>query len=250
MPAPFDMIAARFPAAMTENRTTSFLQSTSHVLIVGAAAVYLFGFIVVSIFDASYGIADFNLFRTKVISVGTLFVLLLAIPMLTTFRMFALFGLTVQDPVTSGLTVTPKNRPLVIVFAASSVPFACIGLTFVLAFLFATFHWWRDGFLLFMLPGAVMAALGVLGKKWFNAHPFPFVFLSFLNAAALFLILFKYTDRSIFWFVVWLSLVCWFTLQIFPKDTESRTGTQNGVGEALPHDCSCCFLSLRNQGLP
>src|SRR5437867_3747000 len=73
------MIATRFPAVMTENRSASFLQTISHVLVVGAGVLYLFGFIVVSAFDASYGISDFSFFRTKVIAVGCLFVFLLAL---------------------------------------------------------------------------------------------------------------------------------------------------------------------------
>ena len=97
-------------AAMSENRTTSFLQSSSQALVLGAGAVYLFGFIVVSVFDASYGIADFNLFRTKVVAAGTLFVFLLAVAMVVTFRMFSFFGLTVEYVNPSAVEVTPKNR--------------------------------------------------------------------------------------------------------------------------------------------
>jgi hypothetical protein len=209
------MIAARFPAAMTENRTTSFLQSTSHVLVVGAGVVYLFGFIIVSIFDASYGIADFNLFRTKVIAVGTLFVFLLAVPMMMTFRMFAFFDMTVEHAGVTGLTVTPQNRPLIIAFVALSIPFACYGLTLPLFFLFTTFPGWAGiGFGYFLLAAALMATLGVFGKKWFDSHPLPFVLLSSLNTAVFFIILLAYAARSIFWFVVWLSLVCLFTLQV------------------------------------
>jgi len=55
---------------MPETRTASFLQTISHVLVVGAGLLYLLGFIIVSAFDASYGIADFSLFRAKVIAVG------------------------------------------------------------------------------------------------------------------------------------------------------------------------------------
>jgi hypothetical protein len=82
---------------MSESRSSALLQTSSHVLVVGAGLVYLFGFIIMSIFDASYGIADFSLFRTKVIAVGTLFVFLVALPMMVTFRMFSVFGLT-ADP--------------------------------------------------------------------------------------------------------------------------------------------------------
>src|SRR5260221_14478451 len=98
---------------MPENRVSVLLQTSSHVLVVGAGIVYLFGFVIVSIFDASYGIADFSLFRTKVIAVGTVFLILIAVPMLLTFRIFSLFGLTIARAETSVRVVTPKNRPLV-----------------------------------------------------------------------------------------------------------------------------------------
>jgi hypothetical protein len=198
---------------MFDNRASALLQTVSHLLVVGAGLVYLFGFIIVSIFDASYGIADFSLFRTKVIAVGTLFVILIALPMLLTFRMFSLFGLTVERADVSGVTITPKNRPFLIADVALSIPFACVGITYPLVFLFNRFPEWKwVGLGLFMLTCALAAALGVFAKKRFDAHPFLFVFLSSLNTAAGFLILFKYADRRIFWFDVWLSLVCLFTL--------------------------------------
>jgi len=199
---------------MTENRTSAFLQTLSHVLVVGAGLVYLFGFIVMSVFDATYGIADFSLFRTKVIAVGTVFVVLIALGMLLTFRMFSFFGLTVERADVSAVTVTPQNRSFIIADVALSIPFGCVGLAWPLSFLLATFPFWTGkGFGLFLITAAVTAALGVSGRKWFNAHPFLFVFLSAMNTAALFVILFRYTHRSLFWFVVWLSLVCLFTLQ-------------------------------------
>ncbi len=93
-----------------------------------------------------------------------------------------------------------------------------MGLTYPLVFLFSTYPEWRGiGLALFALTAVVIAALGVLGRKWFNAHPLLFVSLSFLDAAALFTIVFKYADRTIFWFVVWLSSVCLFTLYISLK---------------------------------
>ncbi|MFZ0581246.1 MAG: hypothetical protein WAN72_07355 [Candidatus Acidiferrales bacterium] len=45
---------------MAETRTSSVLQTASHILVVGAGLVYFFGFIIVSIFDAIYGIVDFG----------------------------------------------------------------------------------------------------------------------------------------------------------------------------------------------
>src|SRR6266404_1058452 len=119
---------------MPENRTSALLQTSSHVLVVGAGLVYLFGFIVVSIFDATYGIADFNLFRTKVIAVGTLFVFLIAVPMVLTFRMFSFFGLTAEHVNPFPIEITPKNRFFMVADVALSIPFGCVGLTFLLVF--------------------------------------------------------------------------------------------------------------------
>jgi hypothetical protein len=48
------------------------------------------------------------------------------------------------------------------------------------------------------------------------------VFLSSLNAVALFLILFRFAHRAFFWIVVWLSLVCLFTLQASLKMQKSN----------------------------
>lgn len=208
---------------MPESRISERLQTVSHALIVGAGLVYLFGFIIVSIFDATYGIADFSLFRTKVIAVGTVFVVLVGLGMVLTFRMFSLFGLTLERAHFSAVTVTAQNRSFVIADVALSIPFGCCGLAFLLTFLSSTFLVWSgNGFNLIFIAFAVTAALGVAGRKWFSAHPLLFVFLSALNTAAFFLILFRYSVRSFFWMVVWLSLVCVFTLQTSLKIRNSE----------------------------
>ncbi len=107
---------------MSENRTLTALQTVSHALVVGAGLVYLFGFFIISVFDATYGVADFALFRAKVVAVGTLFVFLVAFPMLLTFRMFSLFGLTMERAEASGSTATPQNRPFIITDVDSHYP--------------------------------------------------------------------------------------------------------------------------------
>jgi hypothetical protein len=204
---------------------STLFQTSSQALVLAAALVYLFGFIIVSIFDASYGIADFSFFRTKVVAVGTLFVFLCALAMLLTFRMFHFFGLEFQVSNPFPLVVTSQNRGFIIADVALSIPFACVGLMVLLAFLFTKFPWVGKGYLLFLVTGAVALALSFLGRKWLNSHPFLFVSLSALNTAALLLILFFYNERSSFWFVVWLSLVCVFTLQLslrFRKAEEVR----------------------------
>jgi cation transporter-like permease len=203
---------------MTENRTTSLLQTTTHVLVVGAGLVYLFGFIIVSFSDATYGIVDFSLVRAKVIAVGITFVILVALGMLVTFRTFAIFGLTYDRSELSAVVVAPKNSDLMSVNVALFLPFACYGSTFPLGI-------WLTGFRI--LPGkslgfygimcAVIVLLGLASRKWFNAHPYLFVFLAGLNTAAFFIILYKYVSRNTFWFILWLSLVCGLTLQISMK---------------------------------
>src|SRR5260370_14035054 len=112
---------------MPDTRTGAFLQTISHVLVVGGGVLYLFGFISVSIYDASYGIADFSLFRTKVIAVGCLFVLLLALPVVVTFRSFKIFGLGRSAAIKTKL-VRPENEPYVIADVATSFPFVCAGI--------------------------------------------------------------------------------------------------------------------------
>src|SRR6266568_3613806 len=112
---------------MTENRTKTTLETFSQALVVGAGLLYLFGFVIVSIFDASYGVADFSLFRTKVLAVGTLFVFLLSLPVLLTFRMFGIFGLRnrTPDPFTPS---SPRARVFHFIDVALYVPFACTGI--------------------------------------------------------------------------------------------------------------------------
>jgi hypothetical protein len=204
---------------MPENRTSALLQTSSHVLVVGAGLVYLFGFIIVSVFDATYGSADFSLFRTKVIAVGIVFVVLVALGMVLTFRMFSLFGLAVESSL-FGLTVTPQNRLVVLVDVALSIPFACLRLAWPLSFLFlGTPLWVGNWYLLIVILSAVLVTLKFISKKYDAHHKHPFVLLLFnaLNTSAFFIILLRYAPRNIFWFVVWLSLVCIFTLQISLK---------------------------------
>jgi hypothetical protein len=86
-----------------------------------------------------------------------------------------------------------------------------------LVFLFTKFPWTGKGYLSILATGAATAALGFLGRKWFNTHPFLIVSLSALNTVVFFLLLFRYADRGSFWFVTWLSLVCLFTFQISLK---------------------------------
>ena len=101
---------------------------------------------------------------------------------------------------------------------AVSLPLACFGLMWLLQFLFNDNPVFSNrAFVLLLLIVVLTGLWGILAKKWFNAYPLVFVFLSLANTVALFLILFRYFNRASFWFVLWLSAVCVFTLVIAQK---------------------------------
>jgi hypothetical protein len=56
-------------------------------------ALYGAGFLVVSIHNAWYGIVEFGLFRTKLLSAGIVFAVFFAIPFLETCKIYGLFGI-------------------------------------------------------------------------------------------------------------------------------------------------------------
>jgi hypothetical protein len=58
--------------------------------------VYVCGFVVLSLFEADYGIADFSLVRVKALAAGLLFVFFIAYPALVSIRSFQLFGMKKQ----------------------------------------------------------------------------------------------------------------------------------------------------------
>src|ERR1700689_13295 len=94
------------------------LQLVSSVLGIAAVGVYLLGFTVVSIFDGSYGVTDFSLFRTKAVAAGILFAALAVLGVLITFRTFRFLGLRPERVAGTGHVATPKNRNLVILDVA------------------------------------------------------------------------------------------------------------------------------------
>jgi hypothetical protein len=209
-------------AASPRDRT-SLLQTLSHVLILGAGLIYLLGFFVVSLFDASLGITDYSLLRPRVVAVGILFCFLAAVPVVLTFRTFSMFGL--QRELATGIAATPENMGFLIADVVLNLPFPCAGFVWALAFLFQRFPEWRAiGFAIFLLQTTIVIATGIMARKWFNARPKTFVLVSFLNAVVFFLSIYRYADRTFFWFVVWLTSVSVFTFSAY-----SKTRTQNDL---------------------
>jgi hypothetical protein len=200
---------------MAESRTSAILQTCSHALVVGAGLVYIFGFIIVSIFDAKYGISDFSLFRAKVIAVGTMFIFLIGLTVIVTFRMFAIFGLSFDRAPASGVTIKLENEPHLMIATALCMPFICYGFVYLLTFIFVTYpDISLKGSGLTFLTIAAVIFIGVIARKWFNARPILFVSAYAINTGAFFIILFKYSNRTMFWFLLWLSTACTFTFII------------------------------------
>lgn len=201
---------------MTENRSASFLQTISHALVVGAGVLYIFGFIIVTAFDASYGISDFSLFRTKVIAVGCLFVFLLALPVVVAFRTFKILGLGRRVVYATKIS-KPENMPFLMVDIATSLPFTCTGLLVVpLGFLYVTpFRLGDRGFISYILVAAVYATSAILSRDRFDKHPTLFLCISLIITTGYFVVLYRYADRELFWLVVWLSSVSFVTVAVW-----------------------------------
>lgn len=205
--------------------TAEKLKGLTGLPLAGVGVVYLFGFVIVSIFDSTYGIADFSFFRTKVIAAGALFLVLVAISVFVTFRLFSIMGLTVDRhgvPPPAVVVVTDENKFFVIADRVLFIPYASVVVVYPLLFLFK-----RPPplTLLLLIAPAVWAALTVIGRKYFSKHPLPFVVVSGLNSIGFLIVLFKYAYREYFWFVVWFSFVGGFTVYLYFKITDPDPDT-------------------------
>ncbi len=186
---------------MADNRVSAVMQTASHVLVVGAGVVYVCGFVIVA--------------------AGTLFVFLLAFPMLLVFRMFSFFGLSVEDMPETKMQLPSKNRTVWLMRSISYLPMGALGLSYLFGFLFKTFPEWNGyGLLVFFVVVALITLLQVIARKWFASHLFVSTIVDVLSTVVLFGILFRYADRSLFWFVTWFTAVSASTLFVSSKIVE------------------------------
>lgn len=74
------------------------LDLAARVGAVALVALYGAGFLVVSIHNAWYGIVEFGLFRTKLLSAGIVFAIFFAIPFMETCKIYGLFGIEPWKP--------------------------------------------------------------------------------------------------------------------------------------------------------
>jgi hypothetical protein len=203
---------------MSEGRTSTILHNSSQALVVGAGSVYLFGFVIVSLYDARFGIADFTLFRTKVVAVGCMFVFLLALPVLVTFRMFSIFGLTHPTISPSPAPISPHNRGFLVVDLALSLPIVCSTMIAIpLNYFFSTSVWSQLGQESILLVSTAYLTVAIWHRKKFDAYPILFVARSFLIDVLFFVLLFRSRDRGIFWATTWSSLICFITISAWHR---------------------------------
>jgi hypothetical protein len=132
--------------------------------------------------------------------------------------MFAFFGLAPERHGPAGIVVTPENRLFAIAYVGVSIPFACAALTWPLIFVFAKYpHWTGKGLGLWIALSMLVGAIDVFCKRWRDTRPLLLILLSTLCTTALLIVLFRYTDRAVFWFAIWLSAVSAFTVIISLK---------------------------------
>src|SRR4029077_3675425 len=133
----------------------------------------VFGFIILSIFDARYGIADFDLFRAKIMAAGTMFALILALPVFTVLRGASVFRLKDEF-----LDAIPANTPrkhkfLREIDEALLSPFVAVPTTWFLLLLFTgEVKWEPKGLSYWLLLTAIITAILMWRRRWFDRRPY------------------------------------------------------------------------------
>jgi hypothetical protein len=86
--------AVSSPSVATVKPAEKFsFEATAKGITYALPFVYVGGFVVLSLFEADYGIADFSVVRVKALAAGLLFAFFIAFPALASMRSFRLLGL-------------------------------------------------------------------------------------------------------------------------------------------------------------
>lgn len=76
------------PSNSINDNKSDFFDSLSKTFVVGAFATYIFGFLIVSVHNASYGFNENNPLKPKIAAAGLLFLVFLVVPIYASFRVF------------------------------------------------------------------------------------------------------------------------------------------------------------------
>jgi hypothetical protein len=184
--------------------------------------VYVCGFVILSLFEADYGIADLSLVRVKTLTAGLLFALFIIVPSLVSLRSFQLFGLK-----KAGGTPIPVSKPNLIYFYIIKISelyvlsvFASMMLLLFLAhrptvWLLGGLNQEPGHFSLLILSVEITSTgilfLGIMPLGWVAKHfavePIRCTVLIFLISVLWLIWNFEMSDRIFFELVGWFYLV-------------------------------------------
>lgn len=186
-------------------------------------ALYGAGFLVVSFRDASYGIVEFGVFRTRLLSAGIIFAIFLGIPFLEACRVFGLLGVPAFESRIGGRDEKLDSSAFsvrsmqIFVFISSS-----LGTAFFMRMLLADFDWSLRFVLLYLSYMAVVSA--VLVARGFgrlrNSAVLSIVVLTVTVALLAFLITMRQWDYLLL--LAWFALVGRLTFQMDSPIREPR----------------------------
>jgi hypothetical protein len=155
---------------MAEEPKKPNLETLGHLLALAAGVVYFVGFAIISINGTRFGIADFGFFRVKAIAVGTLFILLLILPVMLTLRIFSVFGLSFRSPVSQVAKTEAVSWRTVMTTIGLFLP--CAFFAWPLSLLFREGYQWKPhGYLFVPLTYAGSFGLLIWSKTRYSHDP-------------------------------------------------------------------------------
>lgn len=165
------------------------------------------GYVVVSLHHWRYGIVMSEFLRPRIFAAGVLFLLLIAVPVLSVSRIFALFGLTK----TAGFHINadPGKKSYLNISLGCGYYFVAFGLASGIAGIFLGGVGMNLTVSLAEFAGlvAVFALENYYVSKYINTSPLVCVFLSFALLAIATFVVWRNYSRDVFWLTGWFFLI-------------------------------------------
>jgi hypothetical protein len=190
----------------------------SHVVVAALAVVYFCGFVILFVYDNSYGIVEFGLFRSKVVVVGGLFGLMLAVSFVATSRLAGMFGLRTkasewQQGIQTNEPTLADDSPPTFLGIVPSIIFSQLLLASLFSLILDSPFRSAPRALVSCVVCFAAGSLILMYKKGLRRLA-PWLPTSLLWVAVLFLAFFlnRYSSSSFLYLVAWLSLITAFTI--------------------------------------
>ncbi|MBZ5644008.1 MAG: hypothetical protein LAO19_14700 [Acidobacteriia bacterium] len=194
------------------------LDLTARVGAIALIALYGAGYLVVSIHNAWYGIVEFGLFRTRLISAGIVFAIFFAIPFLETCKIYGLFWIEPWKSKSFGQETVFASSPF---WRWSSKLFSFFVATWAISFVLrsllvnydAESQISRWSYVAFVVPIVVSIGVGwgILRNKIIGII---FTILAFVSIALSVIGLIRSKEFVFVALIVWFASVGWFTHEI------------------------------------